>query len=75
MYPLPTLFACFGVWFVFVSFDMTIDVISMIALCKLCKLDKALIYQQSFGIVYIFPMYAFLVSHCYTWNKKTVNNQ
>ena len=51
------------------------DVISMVALCKLCKLDKALVYQQSFGIVYIFEIYVFLVGHCYTWNKKTVKNQ
>ena len=50
-------------------------VISMIVVCKLCKSDKVLVYQQSFGIVYIFPIYVFLVSHCYTWNKKTVNNQ
>ena len=48
------------------------DVISMIALCKL---DKVLVYQQSFGTVYIFEIYVFLVSHCYTWNKKTVKNQ
>ena len=41
------------------------------------------VYQKSFGIVYIGAIYVFLVSHCYTWNKKkqktklkkkTVNN-
>ena len=28
------------------------------------------VYQKSFGIVYIGAIYVFLVSHCYTWNKK-----
>ena len=51
------------------------DVISMTNPCKLRKLDIALFRQKSFGIVYIFGIYVFLVSHCYTWNKKTVNNQ
>ena len=51
------------------------DVISMINPWNLCKLDIALVYQKSFGIVYIFGIYVFLVSHCYTWNKKVVNNQ
>ena len=51
------------------------DVISMISPCKLRKLDIALVYQKSFGIAYIFAIYVFLVSHCYTWNKKAVNNQ
>ena len=48
------------------------DVISIIIPCKL---DIAPVYQKSFGIIYIFANYLFLVSHCYTWNKKTVNNQ
>ena len=51
------------------------DVISMTNPCKLRKLDIALFRQKSFGIVYIFGIYVFLVSHCYTWNKKVVNNQ
>ena len=51
------------------------DFISMITPCKLRKLDIALVYQKSFGIVYIFAIYVFSVSYCYTWNKKTVNNQ
>ena len=50
-------------------------VISMINPCNLYKLDIALVYQKSFGIVYIFAIYVFSVSHCDTWNKKTVNNQ
>ena len=48
--------------------------ISMITPCKLCNLDMALVYQKLFGIVYIFAIYVFLVSHCCTWNKKTVNS-
>ena len=51
------------------------DFIFMITPCKLRKLDIALVYQKSFGIVYIFAIYVFSVSYCYTWNKKTVNNQ
>ena len=50
-------------------------VISMINPCNLYKLDIALVYQKLFGIVYIFAIYVFSVSHCDTWNKKTVNNQ
>ena len=41
------------------------DVISMVSPYKLRKLDIALVYQRSFGIVYIFAIYVFLVSHCY----------
>ena len=64
------LFSCFVcvMWYGY-------DVISMISPCKLRKLDIALVYQKSFGIAYIFAIYVFLVSHCYTWNKKAVNNQ
>ena len=51
------------------------DFISMITPCKLRKLDIALVYQKPFGIVYNFAIYVFSVSYCYTWNKKTVNNQ
>ena len=57
--------------FVFwVSCDMT-----MITPCKLRKLDIALAYQKSFGIAHIFVIYEFLVSHCYSWNKKTVTSK
>ena len=33
------------------------------------------VYQKSFGIDNIGAIYVFLVSHCYAWNKKTVNKQ
>ena len=33
----------------------------MITPCKLHKLNIALVYQKSFGIVYIFAIYVFLV--------------
>ena len=51
------------------------DVVSMITPCKLRKLDIALAYQKSFGIAHIFVIYEFLVSHCYSWNKKTVTSK
>ena len=73
MYLLFPLFVCFRVLFCVMWYGY--DVISMISPCKLRKLDIALVYQKSFGIAYIFAIYVFLVSHCYTWNKKAVNNQ
>ena len=39
------------------------------------RLIIAPVYQKSFEIVYIGAIYEFEVSHSYTWNKKTVNNQ